>query len=173
MPLEQLLNDMPRPLGFLDSGQDRRIVLLLHGLRMTYGGEKLLAGFFAALRVARERYASEEEDDPVIARADITSGAVDSDSYVNALGEVLLREAPFLGGGPGFAHDNWTREITPSVVRYWHASDADDFLRIRAKELKTVPQLGWNPVSVLAVDGGSSLIVSAPLANAGSTPVGP
>jgi hypothetical protein len=89
-----MLSDMPRPLGFLDSGPDRRIVLLLNGLRMTHAGHKLLAGFAGALNIARERYASEGDEHPAIGRADISQRALDGDPYVNALGEILLREAP-------------------------------------------------------------------------------
>jgi hypothetical protein len=128
---------------------------------MTYGGQKLLAGFFAALCIARERYASEGEGDPIVTRADILNRTVDTDPYVNALGEVLLREAPFLGGGPGTANDDWTREVTTSVVQYWDASDVDAFLRIRANELKVAPQLGWGPYPSPPTDGGGTL-VSAP-----------
>jgi TIR domain len=169
IPLERLLNGMPRPLGFLDSGPDRRIVLLLHGLRMTYSGQRLLAGFSAALRVARERYAAEGEDDPVISRADIANGATDTDPYVGALGEVLLREAPFLGSGSGFAYEDWTREVTPTVVQYWDAPDAEAFLRIRAEELRIIPQLGWVSSASLA-DGESDPIESASIAGAEQTP---
>jgi hypothetical protein len=145
VPLERVLNDMPRPLGFLDHGLDRRVVLLLYGLRMTYAGQKLLAGFFAALRTAKERYAAESDDDPVLSRADVAHGTPDTDPYVNALGEILLREAPFLGGGSGQASDSWSREITSSIVQYWSAGDTEAYLRMRAEELKVIPQFGWNP----------------------------
>lgn len=145
IPLERVLGSMPRPLGSLDTGPDRRIVLFLYGLRMTHSGHKLLAGFAGALRIAKERYAAEDDDDPVLSRADISQGTVDTDPYVNALGEVLLREAPFLGSGSGEAHENWTREITPSIVQYWDATDAEIYLRTRTEELKVVPQLGWDP----------------------------
>jgi hypothetical protein len=145
IPLERVLNEMPRPLGFLDHGPDRRIVLLLYGLRMTHAGHKLLAGFSAALNTAKERYAAEGNEDPVLSRADISQGAVDTGSYVNALGEILIREAPFLGGGPGTAQEDWTKEVTSNIVQYWDAVDAETYLRMRAEELKVIPQFGWSP----------------------------
>jgi hypothetical protein len=155
--LERLLGEMPRPLGFLDSGPDRRIVLLLHGLRMTHAGHRLLAGFFGALRIAKERYGAESDEDPLLTRADIAQAKAADDPYVNALGEVLLREAPFLSGGTGQADEDWTREVSDNVVLYWEAGDIEAYLRIRAEELRFQPQLGWE---VPATDTGADSMVS-------------
>jgi hypothetical protein len=144
VPLERVLADMPRPLGFLDTGPERRIVLLLYGLRMTQAGQGLLTDFFAALCVARERYAEEGDSDPLLGRTDISQDAVRSEARVNALGEILIREAPFLGGGSGEGHEEWTREVTGNIVPYWGVADTEDYLRIRAEELQVVPQFGLN-----------------------------
>jgi hypothetical protein len=140
--LDRLLSGMPKPLGFIDHDQGRHVVLLLHGLRMTHSGSGLLAGFAAALAVARTRYAAEDESEPTLGRADIAKGRSNSDPYVRALGEILVREAPFLGGGRGDARDDWSREVTANIVPYWEVTDADDYLRIRAEELRMVPQFG-------------------------------
>lgn len=157
--LERVLGDMPRPLGFLDTGPDRRVVLLLHGLRMTHTGQKLLAGFSGALLVAKERYAAESDEDPFIRRADITQAKADDDPFVNALGEILLREAPFLGGGSGQAHEEWTREVTANIVPYWDSADAEAYLRIRAEELSPHPQFGWASAG-LKTDSGVGGVIS-------------
>ena len=62
-----------------------------------------------------------------------------------------------MGGGLGIAGDDLTREVTSSVVQYWDASDVDAFLRIRAKELGTIPQLGWSsPPSSYTVSGSDA-----------------
>ncbi|HEU5105493.1 MAG TPA: toll/interleukin-1 receptor domain-containing protein [Solirubrobacterales bacterium] len=163
--LERVLNDMPRPLGFLDTGPDSRIVLLLHGLRMTHTGRKLLAGFTSALLVAKERYAAESDDDPFIGRVDISQAKEKDDPYVNALGEILLREAPFLGGGSGLAHEEWTREVTANIVPYWDAADADAYLRIRAAELSPHPQFGWGLPGLDTHPGAGGIIFGRSVAH--------
>lgn len=148
--LERVVSDMPKPLGFLDHGQDRRIVLLLHGIRMTSSGQALLAGFNAALVVAKDRYAADGDEIPVLRRADITGP--DDQAYVDALGEILTREAPFLGGGSGTAAEEWTREITSNIVLFWDVTDAESYLLMRAEELKILPQLGWNSSTLMSVE---------------------
>lgn len=142
--LSRVLGRMPKPLGFADHYPDR-VVLLVFGLRMTHAGHKLLAGLLATLRLAAERYAGEEEQ-PSITRDDAARGTVLEDPYVRALSEILLREAPFLGSGSGGPEEHWSREITDDIVRYWDARTAEDYLRVRAKELSGSPQLGWQPV---------------------------
>lgn len=60
-----------------------------------------------------------------------------------ALGEILLREAPFLGSGTGTHDGDWEREVDEAIVRYWRAESVDEFLALRANELRQSPQLGW------------------------------
>ncbi len=155
--LSRVLGTMPKPLGFVDHYPDR-VVLLVFGLRMTHAGHKLLAGFLATLRLAADRYAGEEER-PSITRDDAARGTMLEDPYVRALSEILLREAPFLGSGSGGLEEHWSREVTDDIVRYWDARTAEDYLRLRADELRGSPQLGWQPV-----------LLDPP---AGATPAGP
>lgn len=155
--LSCVLGTMPKPLGFVDHYPDR-VVLLVFGLRMTHAGHKLLAGFLATLRLAADRYGGEEER-PSITRDDAARGTVLEDPYVRALSEILLREAPFLGSGSGGLEEHWSREVTDDIVRYWDARTAEDYLRLRADELRGSPQLGWQPV-----------LLDPP---AGATPAGP
>jgi hypothetical protein len=138
---------MPKLLGFLQPNPER-IVLLLFGLRMTHTGQKLLGGFAAMLRLAVERYAG-DDNPPAITRADAARGTVNDDPYVTALSEIVLREAPFLGSGSGGPEEGWTREVTSDVTRYWHAVNAEDYLRIRAEELMRSPQFGRPPTAVI------------------------
>jgi hypothetical protein len=139
--LDVLLHAMPRPLGFVQGHPDQ-VVLLLFALRLTSAGQGLLAGFTDALRRSFELFAGEDEE-PVLARTEIGHWETDSDGFVNALSEILFREAPFLGnkhGGPG---EDWTCEVTEDVVRYADVATADDYLRIRAGELSAMPQFGF------------------------------
>jgi hypothetical protein len=98
-PLSMLLHGMPKPLGFVES-QPRRIVLLLFGLRMTDSGQPLLDGFANVLRAAIERFQGDDEH-PTMTRSDLPGYGSSQESYVRALSEILLREAPFLGSGSG------------------------------------------------------------------------
>jgi hypothetical protein len=99
VPLSSIAREMPKPLGFLEN-QDSRIVLLLFGLRLTTAGQVLLDGFFELLTTARERYGGEQEP-PSITRADVT------EAHADALSEIVLREAPFLGSGTGGPKEDW------------------------------------------------------------------
>jgi hypothetical protein len=134
---------MPKPLGFINHNPER-VILTPFGLRTTYAGHKLLAGFTAILTLAAERYVGEDSD-PVITRADAARGTVDSDPYVTALSDIVLLGAPFLGSGTGGPEEGWTREITDDVVRYLNSQSTEAYLRTRATELAGSPQLGWPP----------------------------
>lgn len=136
-PLSGVAREMPKPLGFLQN-QDGRIVLLLFGLRLTAAGQVLLDGYFELLATARERYGGEEEA-PSITRADVTG------EHPAALSEIVLREAPFLGSGTGGPEDEWRREVTEAIARYWDAQSPEDYLRLRAAELQASPQFGFGP----------------------------
>jgi hypothetical protein len=138
VPVMTILRSMPRELGFVEN-HPGRIVLLLFGLRLTGAGHPLVAGFWEALKLAIERYRG-DDDEPKLTRADIAQARAPEDPYVRAVSEVVLREAPFLGSGAGGPDEEWTREITDDVVRYWDTTSPDDYLRLRVAEvLRTTP----------------------------------
>ena len=139
--LRSIFWEMPKPLGFINHNPER-VILTPFGLRTTYAGHKLLAGFTAILTVAAERYIGDDSD-PVITRADAARGTVESDPYVTALSDVVLLGAPFLGSGTGSPEGDWTREITDDIVRYLNSQSTEAYLRTRAAELAGSPQLGW------------------------------
>ena len=135
--LSTVLGEMPKALGFLEYPRGQ-IVLLLFGLRLTTTGQELLDGFFAVLTKAKERYGG-EQDQPAVTRADPTG------AHPDALGEIVLREAPFLGSGTGGPQDDWRREVTEAVTRYWDAESAEDYMRLRARELRMSPRSRFGP----------------------------
>ena len=140
-PLSELLQGMPKPLGFVES-QPRRIVLLLFGLLLTGSGQPLLDGFATVLRAAVERFQGDAEH-PLITSSDLPGHGSPQQPYVQALSEILLREAPFLGSGSGGPGEDWSREVTEDVVRYWNVTSAEDYVRIRAHELFAATLPGW------------------------------
>jgi hypothetical protein len=146
LPLSSILSEMPKPIGFVEN-HPGRIVLLLFGLRLTYEGQGLLAGFTAVLQTAIERYRGADEH-PVMTLSDVAQTKTADDPFVRALSEIVLREAPFLGSSSESPDAGWRREITDDVVRYWDARSPDDYLRIRAAELRTSPHLGWGPAAL-------------------------
>lgn len=133
VPVTTILSSMPRAIGFVEN-HPGRIVLLVFGVRLTRAGQELLAGFLEVLQIAIERYCGIEPE-AVVRRSDLAEGGGRDNRYVRALSEILLREAPFLGSGSGGPDDDWSREITDDVVRYWDARSPDDYLRIRAVEV--------------------------------------
>jgi eukaryotic-like serine/threonine-protein kinase len=132
---------MPRALGWVDPQTDQPM-LLMFAIRMTEVGRPILAGFNEVLRLAVERYRG-ADDAPIIRRSDLPQGP--GGGFERALSDVLLREAPFLTAGSGQIDDDWTRDVTDAIVRYWDVQTPDDYLRIRADELRGNPQLGWGP----------------------------
>lgn len=139
--LDTVLATMPRPLGFVQGHPDQ-VVLLLFALRLTSSGQGLLASFTGALRRSFELFAGDDEE-PTLTRAEIGQWETDTDPFINALSEILFREAPFLGNKAGRPSEQWTCEVTEDVVRYADAATADDYLRIRAAELSAMPQFGF------------------------------
>jgi len=133
VPLRSIFWEMPKELGFVETNPER-VVLTPFGLRMTHAGHELLDGLTAILKLAAERYESDDSE-PVITRADIAYKTSASEPYVSALSEILLRGMPFLGAGAGGAGDEWRREVTDDIVRYWDARRTEAYLRTRAKEL--------------------------------------
>jgi hypothetical protein len=136
---------MPRGLGFAD-GFPERAVLLLFGLRLTSGGQGLLAAYVAALRIAAEKFESEEEP-PMLTRAELALRGFFSAEFLTGLSEILFREAPFLGNKHGAPDEEWTAEVTTDIVRYWDVFSADRYLQLRAEEFNLQP----GPVLSLAI----------------------
>ena len=147
--VRSLMFGTPRPFGFVETNPER-VVLLIFGLRMTQAAGALLSGFYEVLSLARERYTSEAVK-PVVTRRDVAQRVSPGGPYLTALSEILLREAPFLGSGTGGAADEWDREVTEDVVRYWEAQDIEGYLRTRAEELRISPPLA-PPVVLLEAE---------------------
>lgn len=78
---------------------------------------------------------------------------------VGVLTMLLQSDSPFLAGFQGGEQDDWTAPIDDRVVNYWDASSIDEFLRIRAEELRSHPQLGW---SISRVDDIGLIVGVAP-----------
>ncbi len=147
-PLRDLFWSIPRPLGFVDYNPER-IVLFLFALRVTEAGGPVLGAFNIVLRLAIERFESDEAR-AVVSRADLAHQWPDNDLFVQVVSDVLYREAQFLRaeqGGPG---DDWVCTVDDSVVRYWNARTIDDYLGMRAGELRLNPQNGWGSGARLA-----------------------
>jgi hypothetical protein len=131
-----IVHSMPRPVGH---ESDERIVLTLHALRETSAGRRLVDAFFLVLRIAVERYRLGSEP---LRRSDLTGLGLSAPEEL-ALGEIVLREAPFTGSGNGTYEDDWSREVSEAVARYQAIASPDDYLASRAAELAQHPQLGW------------------------------
>jgi hypothetical protein len=141
MPVEAIFHGMPQPLWFR-SGHPERAVLSLFGLRLTDGGSPFLPGFYETLTLARGRF--EAQDEPTLSSQDVGQLAVLSKAHPSALIEIVEREAPFLGSStPQSSADMWVREVSTAVVNYWHAETIDEFLRLRAEELRPSPMWHW------------------------------
>jgi TIR domain len=114
----------------------------LFGLRLTEGGGPFLAGFYETLALARARF--EADGEPTLTSQDVGQLAVLSKAHPSALLEIVDREAPFLGSTtPQSSADMWVREVSTAVVNYWRAETIDDYLRIRAEELRRSPTSHW------------------------------
>jgi serine/threonine-protein kinase len=83
-----------------------------------------------------------EGNESTISRSDLD--AVIEPHLVGVLSMLLQSDSPFLAGFQGGEQDDWTAPVDDRVVNYWDASSIDDFLRIRAEELRSHPQLGWS-----------------------------
>ncbi len=148
-PVSDITFRMPRPLGWMDHNPDR-VVLSLFGLRCTDAGTPLLDGFARVLRVAIERFGTNDEN-PTVARDDVVAIAEATGANPHALEEIVLREAPFFDNASGGPNDDWLRGVDEGIVRYWHANTIDDYLRQRATELRQNPQLGWPRLQLQSV----------------------
>jgi TIR domain len=133
VPVRDALRGLPPSLGAFEEEADA-VLLSVFGLCLAQHGERVLVGVADVMRVAIERFRG-TDDHPTITRADLKRFGAGDDKFIHALSDVLIRDAPFLGSGRGGANEDWTREITEDIVRYWDAQTAEDYLRIRAKEL--------------------------------------
>jgi hypothetical protein len=141
LALRPIFAEMPRLLGFVRDPEDR-IVLTLFGLAETDAGLPLVEAFVQCLRVAAARY--RDEASPELRRADVDALPLEPAERL-VLGEILLREAPFLGSGAGAHDEDWEREVTEDIVRYWEDLTAGDYLRRRGSELRSNPLFGLEP----------------------------
>lgn len=140
-PVEAVFFDMPQPLRFR-TGHPERAVLSLFGLRLAEAGGPFLTGFNETLALARRRF--EADGEPTLTSQDVGQLAVLSKAHPSALIEIVDREAPFLGSSTAQSTaDMWVREVTTAIVNYWHAETIDDFLRLRAEELRRSPMWHW------------------------------
>jgi hypothetical protein len=143
--LGALFDQLPRALGFVQQ-PDQRIVLTLAGLHLSSRGRVLTEAFVQLLRLATERYsAAESNGEPCIMRADLHDPLGLDVDVAGVLSEVVLREAPFVAGGHGGPDDEWRRDVSEDIVRYWNCKTAEDYLARRAKELSISPMFGWIP----------------------------
>jgi hypothetical protein len=142
MPIVDVLWDMPKALGFRNPNPEQ-VILTLFGLRLADAGWPLLDGFLQVLRLVVERYQSEASD-PQLSRRDLTPIATSSGAHGAALAEVVLREAPFLGGGTGGPDEEWVRVVDDAVTRYWGITSVDEYLEHRAHEMAGNSMLGWS-----------------------------
>jgi hypothetical protein len=140
--LSEIFDFFPRPLGFVQA-PDQRVVLTLAGLQMTRTGRDLTEAFAAVVRLAVERYRSDET--PAINRTDLREALGLSPQFEGLISEIVLREAPFVRAGQGGLPDEWDRVVTEDIVRYWNCRTAEDYLARRAQELSQSPQFGWTP----------------------------
>jgi hypothetical protein len=141
--LAGVLHDMPTPLGWVES-QDQRVVISLFGLRAAPCMQQTLTGLgpLVALAVARYRQSG--------SRASISVGDVERDFAVDgrgaaALADRLFTELPFLGSQvPGDSTGGGeAREIREDIARYAGVHTTDEYLEIRAGEIRGHPQFGW------------------------------
>lgn len=138
-----ILHEMPTPLGWIES-PDQRVVISLFGLRVAPCMQQRLTalGSLVALSVARYRESG--------SRAAISVGDVEREFAIDgrgaaALADRLFAELPFLGSQvpsdstrAGEAH-----EIQEDIARYASVQTTDEYLEIRANEIRSHPQFGW------------------------------
>jgi hypothetical protein len=97
----------------------------------------------------------------VIKRGDLVATSGIANTRLLVLSEILLWEAPLLNGSRGGAADHWISPVDDRIVNYWEVRTPDDYLRIRANELR--------PGSDLSSD--ASAPPSAAMNEPGETPV--
>ena len=151
-PLREIFWGMPKPLGFVDHNPER-VRLSLFGLGLVEGARPLLDGFAGILRLAVERYPG-PADQAVIRRTDLAAnGIADAQSWCSARSSPGRRHfwAVFRVARGTIGSVRWTTRI----VNYWDVQTPDDYLRIRASELRSNPQfakgvVGSGPILTIA-----------------------
>jgi len=138
--LAGILQEMPTPLGWTESHQ-QRVVLTLFGLRMAPCMSEVISGLgpLVALAVARYRESG--------SRACISLEDIERELRVNGpaaagMAERLFVELPFLGATITTEASD-AREVREDIVRYASVKSTDDYLAIRAEEVRGHPQFGW------------------------------
>jgi hypothetical protein len=141
--LADVLHEMPTPLGWIES-QDQRIVLSLFGLRVAPCMKQQLVGLGGLVAIAVSRYRTSGP------RASISVGDIERELHIPrsgalALSTRLFAELPFLGSTVSVesAQDGEARDVREDVVRYASVRTTDDYLKIRANEIRGHPQFGW------------------------------
>lgn len=143
LPVSQLAHELPRELGHLNGPSGDQIVL--HPITLAYIPEArpLLDDLVRVLDLARQRLKS---DAPLeLSRSDLVEGLGIGRRQATLLSQILLKSAPFLGGG-GLDPTDWTREISvDGLVPYLEIETTDDYLRAVAQ------RTAWANVPRLAV----------------------
>jgi hypothetical protein len=141
--LAGILHEMPTPLGWIES-QDQRVVLSLFGLRVAPCTQQRLSGLgpLVALSVARYR---ESGSQAFISVADVEREFAIDRRGAAALADRLFAELPFLGSQvpSGSTAAGEAHEIRDDIARYASVQTTDDYLKIRADEIRGHPQFGW------------------------------
>jgi hypothetical protein len=133
--VSQLAVDLPPQLGHREAPPEERIVLHLLALRYVDAARPMLEQFIRVLRLAADRYQS-DEDDLLIRRQDLTEALGLSNDEATRLSRVLLRDARFLGGGP-MEIDDWQRPIHDAgLVDFLKVEDIDTYLATEAQLLQ-------------------------------------
>jgi hypothetical protein len=163
-----VLHDMPRPLGWTEP-QDQRVVLSLFGLRLTPAAQELLEGLgpLVALAVARYR---ESGSGGILSVGDVERGFAIRGQGAAALKERLFTELPFVGQEvpPGRAEDGEAHEIWEDVARYAGIRTTDEYLQLRAEEIRWHPQFGWGTweperIAPALAAAGSAVVAGKPV----------
>jgi hypothetical protein len=144
--LAEVLEAMPRPLGWIEPSE-QRIVLTLFGLRVTPCVHKQIVGGLGRLvALAVDRYRANGTG-AYLSRSDIERLFGVEGPAAPAFCQRLFTELPFLGQrfDNGVEADGEALVITEYIARYTRVCTADDYLRIRAEEVRHHPQFGWRP----------------------------
>jgi hypothetical protein len=126
---------MPHEVGFREFHPEDQVGLLLLGLYLSGQADTLLDHFAAFMRLAAARYAETGNAAPTVRRADLVSELGLSEHDARALSRLILREAPFLGGGSA-EPDRWERTVSEQIVPFLESQDIETYLRVRADQLQ-------------------------------------
>lgn len=123
------LDQLPGALARRDYAPPRLSLTLL-GLGCCEGARPLLGQYVQVTQLALERFDSPQLPNR-LSRDDVV-GALELDEHdADRLSQVLMQEAPFLGGGSG-AVDSWERAIDPRCEEFEGVTDPDELLTLLA-----------------------------------------